>query len=118
MPAAQVIEPSSLAVARGKPFDLIGKWQDSVGLDEKACKLGELRVKLSPRGVTKQGTCKVQHPGLAETTTLNVELVDRAGNRTTLPVKITVRERDRPGLRLRRTPPVFSPPVVLPGSVL
>ena len=91
LPAAQVTEPSSLAVARGKAFVLSGKWQDGGGLVEKECKLGDLRVRLSPRGVTKQGTWTIEHPGLAKTTTLNVEFVDRAGNRTTLPVKITVR---------------------------
>jgi len=91
LPAAQCLEPKSLAVARGKPFELSGTWMDNGGLDRNACSLGELKVRLSPRGVAKRGTWKVAHPGLTETTTLEVVFSDRAGNSTTLPVKITVR---------------------------
>lgn len=90
-PAAQCLEPKSLAVGRGKPFELSGTWIDNGGLDRNGCNLGEWKVKLSPRGVAKRGTWKVTHPGLTETTTLEVVFRDRAGNSTTLPVKITVR---------------------------
>ena len=78
-------------MARGTAFELSGTWRDDGGLDRNACKLGGLKVKLSPRGVAKRGTWKVEHPGLSETTTLQVLFADRAGNTFKLPVRITVR---------------------------
>ena len=67
-----------------------GTWADAGGLERDASKLGDLEVRLSPRGVAKKGTWSVQHPGLTETTTLYVDVIDRAGNTTRLPLKVTV----------------------------
>ncbi|MEZ6037698.1 MAG: serine/threonine-protein kinase [Planctomycetota bacterium] len=89
LPTAECETPAP-TVARGKPFTLRGRWADDGGLDRDRCKLGELAIELSPRGVAKQGTWTVTHPGLDTTTEVQVVLRDRAGNKLTMPVLVTV----------------------------
>ncbi len=89
-PSVQWLQPASKTVARGQPFALSGVWEDQGGLKRNGSKVGELKVRLSPRGVDKNGTWSVKHPGLQASTTLYLDVVDRAGNRSRLPLEITV----------------------------
>jgi len=88
-PVAEVTSPTG-AVAKDRPFELSGTWADGGGLQQGACVIGELELLLSQRGINKQGTWKVTHPGLSATTELEVVVVDRAGNRATVPVRVEV----------------------------
>ncbi|MGK0302952.1 MAG: serine/threonine protein kinase [Planctomycetota bacterium] len=89
-PSVQWLQPAAKTVARGQPFELGGTWQDRGGLKRGGSKLGELNVRLSPRGVAKSGKWSVKHAGLQVSTTLYLDVVDRAGNKTRLPLEITV----------------------------
>lgn len=90
VPSVQWLQPTSKTVSRGQPFELSGTWQDGGCLKRDGSKLGELKVRLSPRGVAKKGTWLVKHPGLQASTTLYLDVTDRAGNQTRLPLEITV----------------------------
>jgi serine/threonine protein kinase len=90
VPSVAWLQPASKTVRRGQPFELSGTWQDGGGLKRDGSKLGEFTVRLSPRGVAKSGTWLVKHPGLQASTTLYLDVADRAGNETRLPLEITV----------------------------
>lgn len=90
VPSVAWLQPASKTVSRGQPFELSGTWQDGGGLKRDGSKLGEFKVRLSPRGVAKSGTWSVKHPGLQASTTLYLDVTDRAGNQTRLPLEITV----------------------------
>jgi hypothetical protein len=89
-PTATWLQPQSKILPRGKPFELRGEWADNIGLKDGDSKLDELDVRISPRGPAKKGRWLVKHPGLNESTTLFLDVVDLTGNTQRLALNITV----------------------------
>ncbi|MFN3240515.1 MAG: protein kinase domain-containing protein [Planctomycetota bacterium] len=88
-PKVEVSGP--VTAVRGQPFTIEGTWVDDGGLKRRGTTIGEQRARLSPGGgVAKQGTWKLEHPGLAASGQLTLVVLDRAGNRTELQIPVTV----------------------------
>ena len=90
-PTGGFTTPAPLTVRKGQPFDVKGVWMDIGRLDKKECTFGG--VQISPRfgGVSKnEETWTVRHPGLQQTTELQLVLTDLCGNKTTLPFLVKV----------------------------